>query len=615
LPAALLTALLLDCRASQTLRPVDKWVASWTGDIWGLPNGVLPSGPVIGNGDLGMTLQTNNHTGCFELWLGLNSMWGVPSTIENPTNNTLGAGNTFKPQAPYPSQTALGGLTLCVRDQAFIQRANFTAMQRFADGVIIAQYSLAGSNCSVSTTSFLHPVDKVLVTEVDFNGFATNAPRPNLTLESWTTTLWRNATPAAAAESTRAGWDPLAAAQYFSRVSIPGNTVARRSHQLQVAVGTKVLGALSTGPTVLHNATAAANAGIPAAAVAIGVRSTIVSSPQTAKIAMITVAKSTLDLPQNPNGNADVNADGMPVQIDYFRDPLPYLLRELSDTTCTNASSANAIARANEAYWEHYWQRASVSLPSHPLIERTWFVGNYMLSSASRPAVSSAFGGSNFPNLWGPWSTEGFKGAQECGWCSAFVSDYNAEALQYGAFSSNKLEQLQSYVDLVTAFLPEARRGAINTARVASSFPGRNASLLQCMLDAPNAVHFPCGLGPFGKPSGGNGPSPAGDWGIRWCNMFVAMPLLWQYEYFQDASFGRKVLFPLLSGIAEFWRCWLLRRPNSDGDGDYVYEDANDSITELGWWMGCAEERGPACSKWKDPIMAIAFVSARMYCT
>ena len=82
------------------------------------------------------------------------------------------------------------------------------------------------------------------------------------------------------------------------------------------------------------------------------------------------------------------------------------------------------------------------------------------------------------------------------------MTDYNAEALVFGAFSSNKLAQLESYIQLVTAFLPQAREGAISTARLASTFPGRNASLLQCVLDAPEAIHFPAGLGPFGMPSG-----------------------------------------------------------------------------------------------------------------
>ena len=240
-----------------------------------------------------------------------------------------------------------------------------------------------------------------------------------------------------------------------------------------------------------------------------------------------------------------------------------------------------------------------------------------MLSSASRPAPPR-FGGSTFPNLWGPWITFDpvkFKAdpAGGCGWCSAYVTDYNAEALVFGAFSSNKLEQLDSYIQLVTAFLPEARKGAIATARLASTFPGRNASLLQCVLAAPDALHFPAGLAPFGMPSGGNGPSPGGDWGLRWPGLYVTMPVLWTYEYFANATFGRQTVLPLLRGLASFFRCWMERRPVA-GTEEYVLEDADDNLSEMGWWMGCAEGRGPACSRWKNVIMTVAFLK-RLYST
>ena len=54
----------------------------------GLPNGVLPAGPLLGSGDFGMTLQTNNRTGCVEFWLGLNSFWGLPPSRPAAPNNT-----------------------------------------------------------------------------------------------------------------------------------------------------------------------------------------------------------------------------------------------------------------------------------------------------------------------------------------------------------------------------------------------------------------------------------------------------------------------------------------------------------------------------------------------
>ena len=89
------------------------------------------------------------------------------------------------------------------------------------------------------------------------------------------------------------------------------------------------------------------------------------------------------------------------------------------------------------------------------------------------------------------------------------------------------------------------------------------------LLAAPNAMHFPCGIGPFGMPSGGNGPSPGGDWGLRWCGMYAAMPLIWEYEYFQNATFGHLVLYPILSGLADYWRCWLEREPDGKCRGTF----------------------------------------------
>eukprot|EP01052_Picozoa_sp_SAG31_P064689 SAG31_NODE_23528_length_502_cov_1.009926_1_plen_160_part_10 len=128
------------------------------------------------------------------------------------------------------------------------------------------------------------------------------------------------------------------------------------------------------------------------------------------------------------------------------------------------------------------------SLPPPPSSSPPSFSALRQSSSSCSSSPSSSrllIFGSTFPNLWGPWisfNPQTFKSdpAGGCGWCSAYVTDYNAEALVFGAFSSNKLEQLDSYIQLVTAFVPEARKGAIALARLASTFPGRNASLLQC---------------------------------------------------------------------------------------------------------------------------------------
>lgn len=595
-------------------RPVDAHVATWAGPITGLPNGVLPAGPVTGSGDFGMTLQTGNNTGCIELWLGLNSMWGIPGKPENPTNNSRGPGNTFQPTAPFPRQQSLGGLKLCVLDPAF-RSAKFSASQRFADGVIETRYTTR-ANISVSTRSFMHATEKAMVTEVAFSSSTASVsatfPAPEMSIESWTSTMWYNATPAAAAASTRAGWrENLGSAyvptseggvQYFTRVAIPGNTEERRQKQLHVAVVTQVRSSpasqLYNHTTIWNNTAASLNHSNPNT-VAIGVRSKL-HFGASRHFTLVTVALSNLDL-----------------GTDFSVDPLGPAVERVKLVSVSEAE------QSNQAFWREYWDRASVALPEQPAIEQFWYVANYMLGVASRPgAHPKRFGGSNFPNLWGPWNTEPFPGDPSggCGWCSAYVTDYNAEALLFGAFSSNKLEQLQSYEELVTAFLPAARRGAIDTARFAVDHYFNNHSLLQCVLDS-SALHFPAGIAPFGEVSGGNGGSPGGDWDLRWPGMYLAMPLVWKYEYWPNTTYGRQTLLPILRGIADFFRCWLQRtsRLTSDAGGqgmpnDYVLVDRFDSIAEDGFWMGCAREAGPACKHWEDPIMTIAFLK-RLYST
>jgi hypothetical protein len=459
------------------------WTATWRQPIWGLPNGLLPAGPVQGNGDFGMTLQTNNRTGCIEYWLGLNSFWGIPPGVDNPTNQ-------LNPAVAFPSQETVGTVRLCVLDSAFVN-ASFFAEQRFADSVVTARYTTA-TNRTLTSRSLMHPVSKLLVTELELSGFEPGEVAPRLSLESWTNTLWRNATAAAAATSTGAGWNASSATHWFSRVAIPTNTASMVKRQLRVVVGTKV-GSSGTGGAATSNWTAITNASHADARV--GVKCVITPGDHL-KVTLVTAAATQLDL-----------GDSSGSDVDFTADPLPHTLALLEHpSTC-----ATTVATANTAYWRAYWGRASVSLPSQPNLERFWYVAQYMLSSVTRPSPAR-YGGSSFPGLWGPWATAGWRPdpwGESIPWGGAYIIDYNTEGVLYGASSSNKLEQLSSYQDLITAFLPTARTGALATAKWASAnFANRNASLLKCVEDSPNALHFPCGIAPFGIPSGDNGPSP-----------------------------------------------------------------------------------------------------------
>ena len=66
------------------------------------------------------------------------------------------------------------------------------------------------------------------------------------------------------------------------------------------------------------------------------------------------------------------------------------------------------------------------------------------------------------------------------------------------------------------------------------------------------------------------------------------------------------MLLPLLSGLADYWRCWL--QPVPTADGGYVLVDNNDNNAEQGWWSDCARGVGKGCTKVKDPMYSMAFL-------
>ena len=537
--------------------------AVWDTWINGLPNNVLPAGPVIGQGDFGAAVQTGNGTGAVEFWLGLNSMWGMTQQAENPQNNTESPGNTIDQFAPYPRLVTLGGVTLSA--PAFAGNASeftFHAEQTMSNGSITTAYQQIGGGRFL-TRSFMHPVQKLLVTEVEVSGPVAEAmSNTELTITTWTSTLTLNATADAAAKSTRAGHSRGGSTQYVTRISIPENPGRRVNQQRAALTSTFIEPAAVVGSQLIYNDTAAAEAGLPNSSVAIAAQTTVSLTPGT-RLTLLTGVLTNIDIG------------------DFERDPLPLALHNASLLTHAHATDAK---QQNAAYWQEYWARSSISLPAQPWIERFWYISQFYSSVAYRPQLNyhSAMKGASLPANWGPWTT-----SDDASWNSAFVTDYNAESPLYGVFSSNRAEMADGYFDTVEAFLPNARKGAQDTAEWVDRFANKTQwnlssfwnhvpadNLSKCMRASPSALHFPCGIGPLGHTSGGNGPSPLGDWKIRWCGMYMAMPFIWRYEYTLDKTFGKQRLLPLLSGLAEFFRCWLVRRPSTGtGGGTYVLAD------------------------------------------
>ena len=153
--------------------------------------------------------------------------------------------------------------------------------------------------------------------------------------------------------------------------------------------------------------------------------------------------------------------------IDHGEDnPVPAAFAALQQLT---ASSLSTMLSQHVLWWQAYWSRSSVSLPTRQLYaERMWYSSQYVLGAGTR------FGGDAkkvAPALNGAWI---FGGEH-----NAFTLDYNAEAPYYGVASSNRAELILPYATMVLDFMANART---------------ESAYFQC----PSGLHYPGAIGPFG---------------------------------------------------------------------------------------------------------------------
>ena len=132
----------------------------------------MPTGPLVGNGDLGASLSGNATRGELVVSLGLNQMWAINSY----------APHTTTVDNPLPRRLALGGLTISARLLA-------GGSLSFAQDVVGARASatLTGPNgASLRLAVFTSEEENVLAIEMD----ASDAPgRLALNLTAWATPL------------------------------------------------------------------------------------------------------------------------------------------------------------------------------------------------------------------------------------------------------------------------------------------------------------------------------------------------------------------------------------------------------------------------------------------
>ncbi len=213
-------------------------------------------------------------------------------------------------------------------------------------------------------------------------------------------------------------------------------------------------------------------------------------------------------------------------------DPAP-AARSLAD-----AQSGGSIATQYDnhvEWWKQYWLKSYVDLDDD-VLERYYYAAQYFIGSASRA-------GRTAPGLFGIWATTDYPL-----WGGDMHLNYNWIANFYGVYSSNRADLALPLFDLVSAYLPEARRRAaqdlrrVNSGYVNGRFPSGGV---------PSGVLFPVGIAPNGATADDNYHQQVGN------SLFTATQYVSYWQYTRDQTWLSQRGYPFMKEVVTFFQHWL----------------------------------------------------------
>lgn len=596
---------------SRSSGPVDAWTARWHGavgepfetpwstrQLWkqqGCPLGchvdwndgsqMMPRGPLLGQGDLGMTVISEQlppcspapcaptphahpdapGTGNISLHLGANQLWAISDNDwtqchydvatcnangqyvdllnESADGSTNGCWPGWLPgcRHSFPRRVGFGGLN--ISSAAFAgPQSRFVAEQRMRDGTVMAGYARS-DGATLTATSLMDDSVKAMLTDLHYNGSGGSI---TVKLALWTYDMAVNAsfvnhdnfpsTAAAIASSATAALSSSASGEslpYVTRKTLPDSWNA--SAQLYATASTKVLRSSSSAAAVSWSVEGDS-----------AVASLTLQPGET--VTLITAMHTSRDAAALATGHA------FPPPPWRQHDPLPLTLAYVRGL---NAASASKIREDSAAWWRRFWAKSAVEIPSEPLLQYFWNAAQYVLGSASRP-------GKVVPSLFGPWVI-----SDDPAWYGDMTMDYNQQAAFYQVASSNHPEQAQPEFDAMAAFLPEARDGAARLLEAYNRTCGGGST----------GLTFSSHMSPYGF-AGAIGTSPIGDLRMRWEGIWSVSTHISDWEYTRNVTTLRRRTWPLATGLAEMWRCWLVKTPAASAPGGYLLVDEDDSWGE-----------------------------------
>jgi alpha-L-fucosidase 2 len=121
-----------------------------------------------------------------------------------------------------------------------------------------------------------------------------------------------------------------------------------------------------------------------------------------------------------------------------------------------------ALAESHATWWKAYWEKSLIAIPD-ATIARQWYLDTYKFGAASRLGASPI-------TLQGPWTADDGKLPP---WKGDYHHDLNTELSYWSAYSGNRLEEGQNFVD----WLWETRGACKEWTQRFFKMPGMNVPM------------------------------------------------------------------------------------------------------------------------------------------
>ena len=412
--------------------PISAWTAQWQGAVgepfevpwftrqlwrkqgcplschvdWNDGSTLMPRGPLLGQGDFGMTALSEKLPPCspepcaprptpgspgsgnISLQLGSNQLWaisdkdwskchydaatcsanGQPINLTNESANGNGCWVGWLPgcRNGFPRRVGLGGLNFSCPAFAGVG-SRFVAEQRMREGVVSAGYERASDGATLTTTSLMDDATKAMLTDLHYNASSSNASSISVRIALWTYDMTVDTSDAAAVANSSSAEVTPEGVPFVRRKTLPDSWNA--TAQIHASMATAVL------PVPPHSI-GAHDISVTAWEVQGDSVVATITLPPGAAVSLVTVMHTSRDAATLATGG-----DPYPLPPWKQHDPLPLTLAYIAGLTAEKVAS---IRTASAAWWERFWAKSSIDLPTEPLIQFFWNAAQVLIGPYTR---------------------------------------------------------------------------------------------------------------------------------------------------------------------------------------------------------------------------------------